>query len=79
MTLKQIAELDRDFLIPSEVAPLLGTSAHAISVTVREDKERGTNRFPFPTMRVGNRTKIPRIPFLEAMGYRTESKEEQTA
>lgn len=76
MTLKEIAALDRDFLIPSEIAPILGTTSYAISTTVREDKERGTNRFPFPTIRVGTRTKIPRIPFLEAMGYHLKENEE---
>lgn len=26
----------------------------------------------FPVIRLGTRTKIPRIPFLESMGYKTE-------
>lgn len=67
MTLKQIQDIDRDFLIPGEIAQVLGTSAYAISVQVRADKENGIDSFPFPTIRIGNRVKIPRIPFLKAM------------
>lgn len=67
MTLKEIEALDRDFLIPSEIAPILGTTGYAITIQVREDKENGTNSFPFPTIKIGNRTKIPRLPFLKAM------------
>lgn len=69
MTLKEIEALDRDFLIPSEIAPILGTTGYAITIQVREDKENGINSFPFPTIKIGNRTKIPRAPFLAAMGY----------
>ena len=72
MTLQEIRELDRAFLIPDEIAPILGCSAYAICVQVREDKESGINSFPFPTIRIGNRTKIPRLPFLAAMGLDAE-------
>ncbi len=61
MTLDEIRSLDRDFLIPSEVASVLGTTGYAITVQVREDKQNGINSFPFPTIRIGNRVKIPRI------------------
>lgn len=67
MTLDEIRELDREFLIPSDVAPILGTSGYAITVQVREDKENGINSFPFPTIRIGSRVKIPRRAFLAAM------------
>lgn len=67
MTLEDIEKLDRDFLIPSEVAPILGTTGYAITIQVREDKENHINSFPFPTIRIGNRTKIPRLPFIKAM------------
>lgn len=69
MTLEEIGKLDRAFLIPSDIAPILGCDEYAITVQVREDKTNGVNSFPFPTIRIGNRTKIPRIPFLAAMGY----------
>lgn len=67
MTLQDIERLDRAYLTPAQIAPILGTSGYAITVQVREDKENGLNSFPFPTIRIGTRTKIPRIPFLKAM------------
>lgn len=69
MTLDEIRQLDRAFLLPSDIAPILGTTSYAITVQVKEDKQNGINSFPFPTIRIGNRTKIPRAPFLAAMGY----------
>lgn len=71
-TLEQLAAIQREYLIPTEVAPLLGVDAYSISVMVREDKRTGRSSFPFPTIRIGTRTKIPKRPFLDAMGYREE-------
>lgn len=67
MTMNQIKETDRDYLLPGEVAEVLGTSSYAITTQVREDKANGINSFPFPTIRIGNRVKIPRKPFIAAM------------
>lgn len=72
MTLEQLAAIPREYLIPSEVAQVLGVNANSISVMVREDKRTGRSSFPFPTIRIGTRTKIPKRPFLAAMGYREE-------
>ena len=69
-TLEQLAAIQREYLIPTAVAPLLGVDAYSISVMVREDKRTGRSSFPFPTMRIGTRTKIPKRPFLDAMGYK---------
>ena len=71
-TLEQLAAIQREYLIPTEVAPLLGVDAYSISVMVREDKRTGRSSFPFPTIRIGTRTKIPKRPFLDAMGYRED-------
>ena len=71
-TLEQLAAIPREYLIPTDVAPVLGVDAYSISVMVREDKRTGRSSFPFPTMRIGTRTKIPKRPFLVAMGYREE-------
>lgn len=75
MTLEQLAQIPREYLIPSEVAPVLGVDPYSITVMVREDKRTGQNSFPFPTMRIGTRTKIPKRPFLAAMGYEREEGE----
>lgn len=74
MTLSQLAEIPREYLIPTEVAPLLGVDAYSISIMVREDKRTGRSSFPFPTIRIGTRTKIPKRPFLAAMGYERSDK-----
>lgn len=71
-TLEQLAAIPREYLIPTDVAPVLGVDAYSISVMVREDKRTGRSSFPFPTIRIGTRTKIPKRPFLVAMGYREE-------
>lgn len=73
-TLEQLASIPREYLIPTDVAPVLGVDAYSISVMVREDKRTGRSSFPFPTIRIGTRTKIPKRPFLAAMGYERSDK-----
>ena len=67
MTLEEIRLSDKEMLTPADIAPVLGCDKYAICVQVREDKAKGINSFPFPTIRVGTRTKIPRRAFLKAM------------
>ena len=67
MTLKEIAQLEKDFLTPTQVAPVLHTDPYWISKMAEND---GTRRaLGFPVVRMGRRTKIPRIPFLRYMGW----------
>jgi hypothetical protein len=67
MTLDEIRASNKDVLTPADIAPVLGVDKYSICVQVRQDKEKGVNSFPFPTIRVGTRTKIPRLAFLKAM------------
>lgn len=67
MTMEEIKASDKAFLIPKDIAPVLGCDPYSISIQVRQDKERGVNSFPFPTIRIGTRTKIPREAFIKAM------------
>lgn len=67
MTLEEISKLDREYLIPKDIAPILGVDQYNINVQVKYDKEHGINSFPFPTMLIGSRVKIPKRAFLEAM------------
>ena len=46
---------------------MLGCSQYAINCAARS--EEGRKRLGFPPMMIGNRCKIPRIPFLAFMGY----------
>ena len=63
MTLQEIEALPKDMLIPSDIAPILGCNPYTINVYTRD----GKNPFPFPIIRMGNRVRIPKIPFLKAM------------
>lgn len=67
MTLDELRTLDKEFLTPAEIAPILGCAAYNINVQVRQDKETGVNSFCFPTIKIGTRIKIPRRAFIAAM------------
>lgn len=62
-TLKEIEALDKEMLVPSDVAGYLGCSPYTINVATRN----GNNPFPFPVIRMGTRVRIPKIPFIKAM------------
>lgn len=68
MTLDEIRNSTKEMLVPTDIAPILGCVAYNINLQVKQDKENGTNSFPFPTILIGSRVKIPRIAFLKAMG-----------
>ena len=69
MTLDDLEKLDRECLIPKEIAPIIGVNPYTINLQVKLDKERGRNSFPFPTILLGSRVKIPRRAFIEAMKH----------
>ena len=70
MTLNEIKALDREFLVPAEVASILGVDPQAVRVTARECPER----LGFKVAVFGTRVKIPRLGFIRWM----EGKEAQT-
>lgn len=73
MTMQEIRSSTKDCLIPSDIAEVLGCSSYNINIQVKQDKENGVNSFPFPTILIGTRVKIPRMPFLRAMeGYNND-------
>lgn len=61
MTLSEIKSMDKDFLTPEDVAPLLRCDPHGIRVQA----QKAPQFLGFPVCQVGNRTKIPRVPFLK--------------
>lgn len=63
-TLEMIAASDLAVLTPAQVADVLGCDPHWIRVASRDNPAL----LQFPVQRVGNRVKIPRIPFLRFMG-----------
>ena len=68
MTIQEIKASDKECLIPSDIAEILGCDKYRINLQVKQDKELGINSFPFPTILIGSRVRIPRIAFLKAMG-----------
>ena len=63
MTLEDIEMLDKEMLVPTDIAPILGCTPYTINVATRD----GKNPFPFPIIRMGTRVRIPKRLFLKAM------------
>lgn len=61
--LERIEALDKSMLVPTDVAKYLGCSAYTINIATRD----GKNPFPFPVIRMENRVRIPKEPFIKAM------------
>ena len=72
LTLAAIAEMDCMYLIPAQVAPVLGCSQYYINVASQTPDGRAY--LGFPVTRIGNRVKIPRIHFLRFMGWEGQIK-----
>lgn len=66
-TLEEVKQSTKEFLTPSDVAPILGCQPYSINVTLREDAVRGTNRLGFNAALIKNRVKIPRRAFIAFM------------
>lgn len=69
MTLDEMRGLDREYLIPGEVAPVLGCDPQDIRVAARKCPER----LGFSVCVIGSRVKIPRRGFLNWMDGRKEA------
>lgn len=67
--LEQIMATDKEFLAPADIAPILGVDPHSIRISARQYPE--SLKFDFIVS--GNRTKIPRIPFLRYIGVDVEN------
>lgn len=69
MTLAEIKGSDKTMLLASDVAPVLGCAPHSIRIQAREYPEQ----LGFPVVVIGNRTLIPRKPFLAYLGEGEEA------
>ena len=63
MTLKDVVNMDKAYLTPAEAAEILECDPHAIRIAAKKAPEQ----LRFPTILIGNRVKIPRLPFVEFM------------
>ena len=59
--LKQIETMEKTILIPSQVAPILGTDPQTVRMMARQMPER----LGFPVIVMKSRVKIPRLPFIK--------------
>ena len=64
MTITELQKSDKAFLIPTDISAILGVDPHSIRIMARDCPDR----LGFPVVRIGTRTKIPRIPFLAFLG-----------
>lgn len=62
MTLDEMKASTKDYLSPSDVAPVLQCKPFTINLTVRK---YGTGAYPFEVFPSGNRIRIPRVGFIE--------------
>ena len=69
MTLDDVKAIPREYLIPREVAAVLGTDGQSIRVWARQCPEG----LGFPTVCVGNRVKIPKAGFIAYMEGRNNA------
>lgn len=65
MTVSEIQAANKPYLTPVEVSEVLECDPQAIRLAARDNP----GQLGFPVVRVGKRTKIPRIPFLRFLGY----------
>ena len=63
MTLNEMRNIDREYLIPREVAPILGVDPQDIRVAAKQYSER----LGFNVTVIGTRVKIPRLAFIRWM------------
>ena len=64
MTLSELENLDTEILTCQQIAPILMANPATIHLQAMECPEK----LGFPVIVMGNRVKIPRIPFLIFMG-----------
>jgi hypothetical protein len=65
MKYEEILSSDKDFLIPKDVAEVLGCDQYKINVQAKEDP----GKLGFPVCMIGTRVRIPRMGFIRWMQY----------
>ena len=63
MTLDEIRGMDREFLTPAQIAPILGCDAQDVRVAARQRPEL----LGFAVCVIGSRVKVPRRAFIRWM------------
>ena len=71
MTLAEIKASDAVFLLPADIAPVLGCNPNFIRLTAHENPAS----LGFPVSVIGTRVRVPRKPFLNFIGEGGEDHE----
>lgn len=71
LTLKELCASEKTYFTPGDVCGVLGSNPQTIRVTARQRPDLIGYEFTF----VGNRMKIPKIPFLRFLGINITGKE----
>lgn len=64
MTAIELISSDKVYLTPADIAPIL----HCDAQSIRTQAKRDDKLLGYPVIIIGNRVKIPRIPFLRYLG-----------
>ena len=75
MTLADIESINKEFLIPSDVAEFLGCDKYSINVQAKENPDK----LGFPVVVMGSRVRIPKAGFVYFCKYGKTIKEDQYA
>lgn len=62
-TLDELKKIDSEFLVPTQIAGILGCDPYKINLQAHSDK----SKLGFPVIIIGSRVKIPKIPFINFM------------
>ena len=65
MTFQQIKESSKDFLVPSDVAEILGCNPYSINCQAKADPAK----LGFPICIMGTNVRIPRLAFIHWVQY----------
>ena len=68
MSIDELKAMDREFLLPREVAEIMGCDAQDVRVAARQRPEG----LGFPVCIIGSRVKVPRRAFIAWMEGKTE-------
>ena len=63
MTLNELLTSTKPLVTPAEISPILNMHPQTINLMARDGS------LPFPYLRSGNRTKIPRLQLLAWLGF----------
>ena len=65
MTIEELLQSDQAYLTPTDIAPIL----HCDAQCIRAQAQENSGKLGFRVIVIGKRVRIPRIPFLQYLGF----------